>query len=120
MRAPVNRSTCDALLAPIRGLHSLRAVHVETITGVLATARLQCAVESHDDYDGNMMIMITPPAMSGEAHSYILQASRAGIELAIASEDILEMLACFETFSDATEHLTTVIATVSRTARKAA
>ena len=120
MRAPVNRSTCDAFLAPIRGLHSLRPVHVETVNGVLATARLQCAVESHDDYDGNMMIMVTPAARSGEAHSYILQASRTGIELATASEDNLETLACFESFADVTEHLTAVIATVSRTARKAA
>ena len=119
MRAPVNRSF-DGFLAPIRGLHSLRPVHVESVHAALATARLQCAVEDHDDYDGNMMIMVTPSAISGGVHSYILQASRTGIELAIASEDRLETLACFRTFGDAIGCLTQVITTASRATREAA
>ncbi len=113
MRTPINRML-DGVLAPVRGLHSLRPTQLDAVQATLASSLLKCTVDGHDDYDGNMMIMVTPSAAAGHTDTYILLASRSGFELAVAGEDSFESMACFQTLVEAVGHLIQLITLVSQ------
>jgi hypothetical protein len=75
----------------------------------LATSMPECTVASHDDYDGNMMIVVFSTGGAADSTSYILQASRSGFELSVATEDRLETWGIFPSLGEATARLDQIV-----------
>lgn len=91
-------------VALIRGLHSLRGAHAEAVQTALATRAPTWVVEGHDDYDGDMLLIITASDQP-EAPAYVLSSTEEGIHLALVGEEGWQPLACVDTLATAIDLL---------------
>jgi hypothetical protein len=67
--------------------------HVEAVRTALATKASGWLVEEHDDYDGDMILIITSRTQP-EAPVYVLSGTQDGVHLALVRDDD-----CWETLS---------------------
>ena len=103
MRAPDEQLANDHG-ALIHGLHSLRKYQAESVRVALAAKAPGWTIEGHDDYDGDMMLIITAPEQPS-APAYVLSSTHDGIWLARVSDDAWETLSRVDTLAQAIELL---------------
>ena len=90
-------------LVTIRALRSLTSDQAEIVSKVVAALPGNWAVEHHDDYDGYLLIMISPNEFSTHPRpSFIISGKADKIEVAELHDEDLRPLGCFNTIEEAT------------------
>ena len=79
----------------IRALHSLTQQQADIITRAVAAGAPCWSVQTCDDYDGYLSILIEPVGTGPEQPAYYVSGTSSRIELAEARNDALTTLACF-------------------------
>ena len=88
---------CDQSQAPlvIRALHSLTAQTAETIGRTIADLDRGWSVQTWDDYDGYLSILIEPVDQDAAQPSYLISGTVKRIELAKLEGDEMTTLGAF-------------------------
>ena len=79
----------------IRALHSLTQQQAAIIAHAVAAVAPHWTVQTCDDYDGYLSIMVEPAGPSPEQPAYYISGTIGRIELAEAQGDDLNTIACF-------------------------
>lgn len=88
-------------LAPIRRLHSLSRADIDTATIELNRLSSGWSIDQHDDCDGDVLLILTPPDSDANAATFVLSRGLSGIQLARMCNDVFEALGRFTTITAA-------------------
>lgn len=103
----------STISAPIPGLFSLRQMHVDDVQAALASFAPGWSLEQHDDYDGDLMLIISAPEDQITSACYLLYANREGFHLTSCRDDTVIPIDSFLSLSLAVDKLQTVITSLS-------
>ena len=92
-------------LAPIRRLHSLSRADIDTATMELNRLSSGWSIDYHDDCDGDVLLILTPPNSDANAATFVLSRDLSGIQLARTCNDTFEPLGRFTTIAEAVQHV---------------
>ena len=93
----------------IRALHSLTQQQAAIITRVVAVVAPRWSVQSCDDYDGYLSVMVEPVGPSPEQPTYYISGTINRIELAEVRQDTFTALACFNDISAVATRLAKIL-----------
>lgn len=94
----------------IRALSSLTNEHVARVGEVVAARAPGWIVHQHDDYDGHLSLLVSPPQDHGEP-SYVISGTVDAVELAAMRDDVLCTLGRFENVDAALTELSSQLNT---------
>ncbi len=93
-------------LVTIRALRSLTTDQADLVSKAVAALPGEWTVEHHDDYDGYLLIMISPNNSSTEGAAFLISGEVDEIDVAELHHEELRHLGCFSTIEAATAELT--------------
>ncbi len=89
----------------IRALRSLTSDQAEIVSKAVTAVPGEWAVEYHDDYDGYLLIMISPDPSSSAGPAFLISGKADEIDVAELHDDEMHQLGCFSTIEEATAEL---------------
>ena len=98
----------------VRSLHSLRDSDVRIIEAMLAATSGKWSLERHDDYDGDLSVLLSPECGGGARPSFFLHRTAAGIHLVDASLDGYRPLGTYKALSAAILRLRRLAASIGQ------
>ena len=93
----------------VRALHSLTQQQAAIITRAVAAAAPHWSVQTCDDYDGYLSIMVELVGPGPEQPAYYISGTIGRIELAEVRQDALSTLACFSNVNEVATRLTKIL-----------
>jgi hypothetical protein len=102
-----SHTVCDLgqTLVTIRALSSLTSQNAHTIARTIAALDDGWSVQTWDDYDGYLSILIEPPDQATAQPSYVISGTIQRIELAKLRGDELITLGAFDSVCSAVDQL---------------
>ncbi len=92
----------------VRALSSITQQQIDDVAQAIATCAPSWTVQTCDDYDGYLSLLIEPAGQQ-ERPAYYVSGTRNRIELAVASHDDLNTIARFSRTSKLVNQLATLL-----------
>ena len=104
------QGTANRGLVTIRALSSITSQQAETIAQAIYASGRAWEVQTFEDYDGYLSIMIGPSGISDKQKSFFISGTVQSLELFEAQDDNLIALASFNDFEAISARLLDLIA----------
>lgn len=104
------RDAANQVSVTIRALSSITSQQGDTITKAIRASGLAWTVQTTDDYDGYLSILVEPTIHGGEQKSFFISGTAHHLELFEAQNDNLIALANFTTIEAILARLLDLIA----------
>ena len=101
----------NPIAATLHKLHGLRATDIQAAIVALQVAPADCTVDQHEDSEGDLMLMITPPGHEDTTPTFVLSGTAAGVQLDVALGDSCDSLGTFADLRQAVLHARQVMMT---------
>ena len=103
--AQLVRNTATQDEAVVRALSSITPQQAETLAQALQASSYAWDVQTIDDYDGYMSVLIEPRTLGNDMPAYFIAGTKEHLELLKAHNDDLTRIAIFSAIGDLSAEL---------------